>query len=200
MPGKAAACIAISSPIWGGCPPVRQQRGGSPPVVRPRHRRPMHPADIQIQPNLPPENSNRESADYSSRRNNDPKSNRENEHGNRLIRQAFQIKNSNRESADDSARRINDPNSNREKEHGSPTSRRTGGSLLSNPPTFRPRVRRSIHRAEIRIHQIARRKTSNQETKTLDFFPKITCPTKTNSIKHPQSLFRLERTPTYCFQ
>src|ERR1700723_2372445 len=178
MPGKAAAQIAISRLCGGGC--------FSPPAVRPRFRSCIHPEEAQILPNLPNENSNRESADDSARPNNDS--------------------NSNRESANDSAHRNIGFNSNREKEHGFPTRlwrRRclhVRRRLRGSPPAFRPRVSRQIQPADIRIRLVARVKNSNQETKALDFFPKITLSTKINSTRHPQSLFRLERTPTYYFQ
>ena len=46
----------------GGCFHVRQQRGGSPPAVRPLRRRQVLPAEVQIHPNPRHRNSNREKA------------------------------------------------------------------------------------------------------------------------------------------
>src|ERR1700735_3299602 len=73
------------------------------------------------------------------------------------------------------------------------------GGCFSPPPPPPPPTRQTPP-ADNQIHEVAQLKNSSQETKLLKPAVKISPSPKINSTKHPQSLFRLERTPTDCFQ
>src|SRR5271154_3721846 len=97
------------------------------------------------------------------------------------------------------------------------SSLRRGGSFLSDPPAFRPRLRRRIHSAKHQIQPTLSLKNSNRETIRLET---RATPTKQRSEATsnrekthgfqtqfrrspqtgPSDLLRLDRCPTDCFQ